>query len=87
MLEETAGDFKPAQAGHLNVEKYEIRLVLLNRTDCLDPIARLRHDLDAVDLLELIAELFPSEPLIVHDDYAQCVIHSLPLHRAFSIGH
>jgi hypothetical protein len=37
----------------------------------LETVRRLRNDLDARYLLELVAQFFTRELLIVHDDHAQ----------------
>ena len=69
------------------VEEHQVRLVALDRTDGLDAIAGLSDDLDALELLELIAELLADQLLIVHDHHTQRVTHSLPRRWALSIGH
>ena len=68
--EQAPGHFEPAQPRHLDVEEDEVGLVAIDGGQGLQAVARLRHDLDVADLLELIAELLPRELLVVHDHHS-----------------
>jgi len=43
-LQEPAGDLKPREAGHLDIEKDQVRLVTFHRRDRFEPVAGLRDD-------------------------------------------
>ena len=70
-FDEPPRHFESAEAGHLDVEEHEVRLVLLDCGQCLQAVARVRHDLHIVQLLELVAQLVAGELLVVHDHHSQ----------------
>ena len=60
-------DLEPVEAGHLDVEKHEVRRVLLDRADRLFTVAALRDDLNILFGRKQARQTFPCEWLVVHD--------------------
>ena len=55
------------EAGHLDVEQHEIRLLLGDGLDGLEAVAALADDLDVGLVLESVAHPLARERLVVHD--------------------
>src|SRR4029453_18393939 len=68
---EPARDLEPPEAGHLNVQEDEVRLVPIDGAQGLESIRGLPDDLDVGHLLELVAQFLARERLIVNDEDAQ----------------
>ena len=71
--QQTARDLEPGQARHLHVEHHQIRRLLLDDAQRLDPVVGLCHDLDAADLAQQEAQLLPRQLFIVDDDRPELV--------------
>src|SRR6266404_7645380 len=66
-----ADDLEPRLAGHLNVEKDEIRLQLADCCDGIESVVGAADDLDVALVGEQILEPLSRETLVVGDQYPQ----------------
>ena len=68
---EAACQFEAAETRHLDVEEHEIRLVRIDGREGLQAIARVRHDLHIIQLLELVTQFVAGQLLVVNDHHSK----------------
>jgi hypothetical protein len=79
-------DLKPADAGHLDVQEHQVRVVALGRCHGFEAVARLRDDLHVGEPFELVAQLVTGMLLVVDDHDAKRVAHAVICSAAISSG-
>src|SRR6478752_5283521 len=70
-LEKPPGHLESIEAGHLHIQKDEIRVHPVNGRQRLEAVSRLPDDLDVLVLFELEAQLRPRMLFIVNDQGSQ----------------
>jgi hypothetical protein len=80
----------------LDIEKHDVGFVFVDGRQSFDAVAGLSDDRQIPDLVELVAELFAGEALIVHDENSQGITHqgsrlnaqcrTRPMTRVVSLG-
>ena len=68
VLHHLLDDCKPIQAGHLHIQKYQIRPVLLNQVDTLDSVRPLCNHVNAPHRIQKELKLLASQLFVVDDE-------------------
>ena len=58
---------KAVQAGHLDIEENQVRIVLADKVYGFDAVLALRYDINIADAFEQVREFVAGELLVVHD--------------------
>jgi hypothetical protein len=72
VFHQSPGDFKAGEAGHLHVEKGDVRPTAGNFIKRFDTVSRFADDVDAVELAKQETQLVSRVLLIVGNDGRQC---------------
>jgi len=67
-VEEALDDGETVEAGHLDIKKNQVGVVLLDEVNGFNAVGSVGEDLDAADFVEEEAELFAGQLFVVDDE-------------------